>query len=97
MTKEQIKQMAEDMIEWQCFESGLSREEVIDPSAYSFCEWYFKDEITRQDLIDLTDYLDFPLNIEEVDKMKERRVKRRLARKRRSEQKKLERANKNKK
>ena len=76
MTKEEIKRTAEEMIEAQCYESGLVREEVLEPSTLSFVEKYIHDEISREDLIQLSDYLEYPLNMEEVDKLKERRKKR---------------------
>ena len=75
MTKEEIKKVAEEMIEAQCDESGCVREEVLEISTFCFLEKYIRDEITNEDLVELSSYLETPLNMEEVDKLKEKRKK----------------------
>jgi len=75
MTKEEIKKVAEEMIEAQCDESGCVREEVLEVSTFCFLEKYIRDEITKEDLVELSTYLETPLNMEEVDKLKEKRKK----------------------
>lgn len=75
MTKEEIKKVAEEMIEAQCDESGCVREEVLEVSTFCFLEKYIRDEITKEDLVALSSYLETPLNMEEVDKLKEKRKK----------------------
>lgn len=75
MTKEEIKKVAEEMIEAQCDESGCGREEVLEVSTLCFLEKYIHDEITEEDLIQLSNYLETPLDMEEVEKLKEKRKK----------------------
>ena len=75
MAKEEIKKVAEKMIEAQCDESGCAREEVLEVSAFCFLEKYIKNEITKEDLIDITNYLGVLLDMEEVEKLKEKRKK----------------------
>lgn len=75
MTKEEIKTKAEEMIEAQCYESGCTREEVLEVSALCFLEQYIRDEITKNDLIELSNYLKTPLDMEEVEKLKAKRKK----------------------
>ena len=75
MTKEEIKKVAEEMIEAQCDESGCGREEVLEVSTLCFLEKYINDEITEEDLIQLSNYLETPLDMEEVEKLKEKRKK----------------------
>ena len=80
MTKEQIKKTVEDMIELQRDESGLSEEEVIDVTAYSFAHQYVYGELTKEDLVALCEYLNFPLDMERVDELKAKYEKRRAYR-----------------
>ena len=75
MTKEEIKKVAEEMIEAQCDEAGCGREEVLEVSTLCFLEKYIHDEITKEDLIQLSNYLETPLDMEEVEKLKEKRKK----------------------
>lgn len=75
MTKEEIKKAAEEMIEAQCDESGCVREEVLEVSTFCFLEKYIHGEITKEDLIELSNYLETPLDMEEVEKLKEKRRK----------------------
>lgn len=75
MTKEEIRVKAEEMIEAQMDESGLSREEVLEVSAICFLEQYMADEISREDLVELGEYLDFPFNMEKVKELKAKRQK----------------------
>lgn len=75
MTKEEIKKIAEEMIEAQCDEAGCGREEVLEVSTLCFLEKYINDEITEEDLIQLSNYLETPLDMEEVEKLKEKRKK----------------------
>lgn len=75
MTKEEIKKAAEEMIEAQCDESGCAREEVLEVSTLCFLEKYIRDEITKEDLVELSDYLETPLDMEEMEKLKEKRKK----------------------
>ena len=75
MTKEEIKTKAEEMIEAQCYESGCTREEVLEASTLCFLEQYIRDEITEADLIEFSNYLKTPLNMEEVEKLKAKRKK----------------------
>ena len=75
MTKEEIKKVAEEMIEAQCDESGCVREEVLEVSTFCFLEQYIRDEITKEDLIELSEYLETPLDMEEVEKLKVKRKK----------------------
>lgn len=63
------------MIEIQMDFSGLTREEVLDPSALSFLQQYLRDEITSDDLIALGDYLEYPFDMVEVEKIKATRKK----------------------
>ena len=44
MTKEEIKKVAEEMIEAQCDESGCCREEVLEVSTLCFLEKYIHME-----------------------------------------------------
>lgn len=84
MTKEEIKKTAEDMIEAQRDESGLSREEVIESSALSFVYMYVHNELAREDLEALGEYLNYPFDMEKADSLKadyEKRVAYRLKRK----------------
>ena len=75
MKTEQIKLLAEQMISAQCEESGLSREEVLEVSTLCFLEQYIHDEITKDDLIAFSEYLQTPLDMEEVEKLKTKRRK----------------------
>ena len=75
MTKEEIKTKAEEMIEAQCYESGCTREEVLEALTLCFLEQYIRDEITEADLIEFSNYLKTPLNMEEVEKLKAKRKK----------------------
>ena len=75
MNKTQIKQKAENMIAAQIEESGCTREEVLEVSTYCFVEEYIKDGISREDLVALSNYLETPLNMEEVEILKQKRKK----------------------
>ena len=75
MTKKEIQNKAEEMIAEQIKESGCTREEVLEVSTYCFVEEYIKDVISREDLIALSSYLKTPLNMEEVEMLKQKRKK----------------------
>lgn len=50
MNKKEIKEAIEEEISSQMYESGLTREEVIEPAFLSFVEYYLKGEYSRFDL-----------------------------------------------
>ena len=75
MNKNKIKEMAEEMIAIQCEESGCTREEVMEVSALCFLEKYIHDEISKEDLVALSRYLETPLDFVEVEKLKTKRIK----------------------
>lgn len=91
MTKEQIKQMAEEMIENQMSESDLEREEVIEVSMFCFLDDYIYDKITKEDLLEFATYLCYPLDMEYVEALKAKRKKQAEYRARYKAKKKLER------
>lgn len=91
MTKEQIKQIAEEMIEAQIYESGLEREDVIETSMLCFLDDYIKDEIAKEDLLEFATYLCYPIDIEAVEALKSKRKKQAEYRARYKAKKKLER------
>ena len=76
MTKEEIIKTAEDMIDMQLTETGLSREEVKEPSVFIFVHWYINGELTKKDLKALSEYLDYPLDMERADELKTSHVER---------------------
>ena len=75
MNKELIEKEAEEMISAQCEESGLTREEVLEVSTFCFLEKYLQGEITKEELVEFSNYLQTPLNMEEVEKLKAKRKK----------------------
>ena len=75
MTKEQIKEKAERMIEAQMDESGLEREEVLEVSALCFLEEYIHDDISEEELIALDDYLQVTIDLKEARSLKAKRKK----------------------
>ena len=75
MTKIEIQNKAEQMISAQCEESGCTREEVLEVSTYCFIEEYVKDGISKEDLLALSNYLKTPLNMEEIEILKQKRKK----------------------
>ncbi len=76
MAKEKLIKMANDMVEAQMEESGLPREDVFEVSTMCFVENYYHNEITKEELAIISEYLQTPLNMEEVDKEKAKRLKR---------------------
>ena len=88
MAKKEIAEKAEEMINWQCEESGCIREEVLWVSTCCFIEQYIHDEITANDLIALSNYLENPLDMDEVEKLKAKRKKQAEYRKRSKERRK---------
>ena len=75
MKDKELKFTAEEMVARQCSESGLNREEVLEISTFCFLEQYIRDEITKEDLVELSNYLQTPLNMEEVENLKTKRKK----------------------
>ena len=91
MTKEQIKQISEDIIEGEIQESGLEREDVIESVVFYFLDKYIRDEITREEFMEACNYLEYPVDMELVETIKTKRKKQAEYRARYKAKKKLER------
>ena len=89
MTKEEIKNYIENIIEYNCSESDLEREDVLYSAILTAIYHYELKEISKEDLLQCADYLEFALDMEEIDKAIEKRRIAKEKRKARKEQKKL--------
>ena len=89
MIKEELKQKVEEAIEGNINVGGLTREEVEDTVFYSFMYAYWNDEIQREELLDIMEYLELWTDMEQIDKLKESR-KKRLERRRLAKEKRRE-------
>ncbi len=76
MTKKEIKQMVNDMIEGQMEESNLTREEVMEPTMLSLVYMYYDDKIELKDLCTALDYLGYTYDESELEKGKQERITR---------------------
>lgn len=87
MIKEELKQKIEEVIENNINVGDLTREEVEDTVFYTFMYAYWRDEIQRDELLDIMEYLEFWADMEQIDKLKEsykkRLAKRKLAKEKR--------------
>ena len=81
MKKEEIKRMVEDDIESQCDESGLTREEVIEPVFYGLLDRYVKDIITLEDLIQAAKIIDIEVVVENLIRFKQLKIEEKQKRK----------------
>ena len=77
MTKKEIKQMVNEMIEGQMEESGLTREEVMEPTMINLVYMYYDDKIELKDLCTALDYLGYTYYESELEKGKQERIARR--------------------
>ena len=90
MTKEEIKKLMEEEIEYHMFEFDLEREEVLDVAIYNMIDRYMRDELSKEDLTMCADYLDMELNFDEIERRKEaNRIRREKRKQKRLEKKKL--------
>ena len=81
MIKEELRQQVEEVIETNCSEGGLERDDVIETAFYTFMYMYWNDEITRDDFLDVMEYLELSADMNQIDSLKENRKKRLLRRK----------------
>ena len=86
MTKEEVKNYVEDIIDYHCDEFGLEREEVIETVMINIIFSYERNELTKEDLLKCADYLEYELDMDVIDadieKRKAQREKRRLSKQR---------------
>lgn len=87
MKKEEMKQKVENMIEDQMNESGLTEEEVLEPTMISLVYEFYYDQITIDDLVYALDYLGYTYDKEALIQSKEERKARLAKRKARKEKK----------
>ncbi len=84
MNKKKIAQYVEDIISVQREESGLTREEVVDTTLFTCVEYFYRDELSMEDLIECAKYLEIEINIEAIENEKALRQKRKAQRKARA-------------
>ena len=83
MKKEEINNYVENIIDALCNESGLTREEVLWDAAINCIEYFYRDNLSKEELINCAEYLGYELDIDEIEK-KAKRQKRKEARKKRA-------------
>ena len=84
MKKEEINNYVENIIDDLCNESGLTREEVLWDAAINCIEYFYRDNLSKEELINCAEYLGYELDIDEIEKEKAKRQKRKEARKKRA-------------
>ena len=75
MLKQELKNSIEEIIANQMELSDLSREDVLESAVFYYLEQYFNDEISKQELIEIGDYLEYPIDLEKVEKLKTKHQK----------------------
>ena len=76
MNNKEIKQMVKEMVEAQMDESGLSEEEVMEPTMLSLVNMYYEDNIELKELCTALDYLGYTYDESALEKGKQDRIAR---------------------
>ena len=79
-----IKRFVEDQINYHCEEFGLTREEVTETVMLNCIEFYYADLLSKDDLLKCSDYLEYEVDIDTIEKEKAVRQKRKEQRKARA-------------
>ena len=75
MTKKEIKEYVESIIEFEMTEADLPREDTYETVITNALWAYDYDKITKDDLMAISDYLDYGLDINKVDEIKSKHQK----------------------
>lgn len=81
MDNNKTNQLIRDMIETQIAESGLSEEEVIEPSMLSFVYQYFNGELKDDEILYILNELGYECDMPLLREKKEKRAARLAKRK----------------
>lgn len=84
MNNQEIKNYVENIINAQCEESGLIREEVTEVTLLNCIELFYRDELSKEDLIGCAKYLEYEIDVDAIEKEKSVRQKRKAQRKARA-------------
>ena len=84
MKNQKIAQYVEDIISAQCEESGLIREEVTEVTLLNCIELFYRDELSKEDLVECAKYLEYEIDLDAIEKEKGVRQKRKAQRKARA-------------
>ena len=76
MNNKEIKQMVKEMLEAQMDESGLSEEEVTEPTMLNLINLYYEDDIELKDLCIALDYLGYTYDESSLERSKQERIAR---------------------
>ena len=76
MNKAEIMNYIEDQIEYHCDEFGLTRKEVTGVVLLNCIEYFYKDELSEEDLVKCANYLKYRVDLHEVEEEKIIRQKR---------------------
>lgn len=76
MNNNEIKQLVEEMVEAQMDESGLSEEEVMEPTMLNLINMYYEDNIELKELCTALDYLGYTYDESALEKGKQDRIAR---------------------
>ena len=73
MTKEEIKNEAEGMVDFYQDEFDLEREDAIDTAMYNFVELYAREVISKEDLLAFADYFGYKIDEDALNQFKNER------------------------
>ncbi len=76
MNNKEIKQMVKEILEAQMDESGLSEEEVTEPTMLNLINSYYEDDIELKDLCIALDYLGYTYDESSLERSKQERIAR---------------------
>ena len=81
--KKEIIKLVEETIECLQNEGDLEREDVIHPAGLNMIEFYFKNELEKDEMITALDYLGVlkEYDLTAIDKEKSKKTKRKIVRK----------------
>ena len=81
MEPNEIKNYIENQIAYHCDEFGLEREEVTEVVLLNCIEYFYRDELSEEDLLECAKYLAMEIDVESARKEKAIRIERRAKRK----------------
>ena len=76
MKQEEIKNYIENQIAYHCDEFGLTREEATEVVLLNCVEFFYNDQLSKEDLLQCARYLEYEIGIDAIEKEKAVRQKR---------------------
>ncbi len=81
MTKNEIQQHIEDLIDYQLSESNLTREDVLEVTMLNCLEEFYDDRLALEDLLKCAKYLEYDIDVAAAEEEKATRIRRKEMRK----------------